>query len=67
LQIRIILSEVKTLSWVNLTTDCHLKVFVRDLSITVSVKFIEEMLELLLSNATQAPVLKIEPEFLGLD
>ena len=51
----------------NFTAYSHLKVFVRDFSIAVSVKFVKKLLELLFSDPTEAPVLEIEPELLGLN
>lgn len=52
LKIWIILPKVEAFSWVNLTTDSHLEVLIRDLSVAIGIKFVEKFLKLLLGYAT---------------
>ena len=54
-----ILSEIQTLSRVNLTPYCQLEIFVGDLSVTVQVEFFEKVLELVICQV-QAPVFEVE-------
>lgn len=59
--VRIVLSEVETLCWVNLTSNGHLEVLIRYLAIFIQIKFIKEHLELCLCYSTKPPMLKVEP------
>jgi hypothetical protein len=56
-----ILPEIETFSGVNLMTHGFMKIVVANLTITVNVKFVENKLELLLSQV-QAPIFEVEPE-----
>ncbi len=51
----------------NFTSNSTLKILVGDFSISICIEFIEKLFELLVSNATKAPMLKIEPEFFRLN
>jgi len=56
---RLVLSEVKSLRWVNLAAHCQLEVLVRNFSVFVKVELIEDQLELLVVDL-QAPVLEVK-------
>jgi hypothetical protein len=45
----------------------YLEVLVRDLSISVCIEFVEYVLELSVGDASEAPVLEVEPELFRFD
>jgi hypothetical protein len=53
---RLILSEIESLTWMNLRADTCVEIFVGDLPISVNIKFIKDQLELLLIQS-QSPML----------
>lgn len=64
--LRFVLPEVKTLSWMDLRPNSNLKIFVRNLSIFIKIKFVKQVLELLIS-IVEAPMLEVEPKLCWLD
>ena len=60
--VALVLPEIEALCWMNLSTYRNLEIFVRNFAITVCIEFVEQVLELLVSYSTQAPVLEIEPK-----
>jgi hypothetical protein len=57
----LVLSEVKDLSRVYLTSHRFMKIMIGDLSILVSVKLVEDSFKLVVGHV-ESPLLKIEPE-----
>jgi hypothetical protein len=50
--VRVVLPEIETLSGVNLTSNRHLEVFIRNLAIFIQIEFVKELLELCLCDTT---------------
>ena len=65
--VTLILPKVQALGRVNLCPYCYLKVLVRDLSISVCIEFVKYVLELSVSDTSEAPVLEVEPELFWFD
>ena len=63
-EVVLLLSEIQTLSRVDLATDSLLEVFIANFAIPVGIKFVEKLLELKVSDPSKAPVVKIELELL---
>ena len=49
----------------NLCANSYLEVLVRDFSISICIEFVEYVLELCVSDTSEAPVLEVEPELFG--
>jgi hypothetical protein len=50
----------------NFTANSHLEIFVRNFAITIQIKLIKELFELLIGDTSEAPVFKVEPELFWL-
>jgi hypothetical protein len=58
----LVLSEIQTFSWMDLRTNSDLEIFVGDNAVTIIVKFLKQIVELLIGQC-QTPMFEVKSEF----
>ncbi len=62
----LVLSKVKSFWWMDLFTNSKSEIFVWDQAITISIEFLEQLVEVLVTNV-YTPVVQVKLEFLPIN